>query len=146
MTNSTPASSSSIARPFAVSTTHKREEGMKNPTAAEWVVSRKAATCAIWARIYGPCPQESIVRRDCSALAGACAAEEKCGADLSVHAGQPRIPSDGCTRSQRTCRTDRGPRDGNCQHQGSIAESRGFERGCATAIGGLSELAVNTAD
>jgi DNA-binding NtrC family response regulator len=56
------------------------------------------------------------------------AAEEKCGAHLSAYAGQPRAQPGGCTRSQRACRTDRGPRDGSCQDQGSIAESGGIER------------------
>ena len=46
--------------------------------------------------------------------------EEKCGFDLSAHAGQPRAQPGGCPRSQRTCRTDRGPRDGDCQDQGSV--------------------------
>jgi hypothetical protein len=45
----------------------------------------------------------------------ACAAEEKCGADLSAYACQPRAQPAGCARSQRTCRADRGPRDGDCQ-------------------------------
>jgi hypothetical protein len=40
------------------------EESLKNPTTAEWRLSRRAATCAIWARIYAPCLLESIVRRD----------------------------------------------------------------------------------
>ena len=39
----------------------------------------------------------------------ACAAEEKCSADLSAHACQPRAQPAGCARSQRTCRTDRIP-------------------------------------
>jgi hypothetical protein len=63
-----------------------------------------------------------------SARMYACAAEEKCGADLSTHVGQPRAQPGGCARSQRTCRTDRGPRDGNCQDQGSIAESGAIKR------------------
>jgi len=58
----------------------------------------------------------------------ACAAEEKCGADLSAHAGQPRAQPGGCARSQRTCGTDRVARDGDCQDQGSVAESGGIER------------------
>jgi len=45
----------------------------------------------------------------------ACSAEEKCGSDLPAHAGQPRAQPGGCARSQPTCRTDRVPRDGDCQ-------------------------------
>jgi hypothetical protein len=58
----------------------------------------------------------------------ACAAEEECGADLSAYAGEPRAQPGDCARSQRTCRTDRSPRDGSCQDQGSVAESRGTKR------------------
>ena len=40
------------------------EDGLKNPTAEEWRPSLRAATCAIWARTFAPCPPECIVRRD----------------------------------------------------------------------------------
>jgi hypothetical protein len=39
-----------------------------------------------------------------------------------------REPSLVLREAQRTCRTDRIPRDGNSQDQGSIAESGGIER------------------
>jgi hypothetical protein len=43
------------------------------------------------------------------------------------HSWKTAQPGD-CARSQRTCRTDCGPRDGNCQDQGGVAESGGIER------------------
>ena len=45
----------------------------------------------------------------------ACAAEKECRAGLSTNACQPRAWPSGCARSSRTCRTDRGPRDGDGQ-------------------------------
>jgi hypothetical protein len=87
------------------------EDGLKSPTAEEWAAHRRALS------------EGTDLPRLC-----AFPAEEKCGADLSTHAGQPRAQFGGCARSQRTCRTDRGSRDGGCQDQGSVAESRGIER------------------
>ena len=64
----------------------------------------------------------------------ACAAEEKCSADLSTHASQPRAQPVSCARSQRTSRADRGPRDGDCQNQGSVARAEELGDDVATAI------------
>src|SRR5712691_13055464 len=64
----------------------------------------------------------------------ACAAEEKCGADLSAHAHQPRAQPGDCARSQRTCRTDCGPRDGNCQDQGAWQRAKELSDEVAAAI------------
>jgi hypothetical protein len=43
------------------------------------------------------------------------AAEKECDTDLSAHADQPRAQPGGRARPPRTCWTDRGPRDGDCQ-------------------------------
>jgi hypothetical protein len=104
------------------------EEGLKNPTAPEWAAF--AASCNL--RDMGThlcalptgehCPK-GLICYGC-----ACQADEECGAYLSAHASQPRPQPDGCEKSRRTCRTDRGPRDGSYQDQGSIAESRGIKR------------------
>ena len=105
------------------------EDGLKNPTAEEWAAF--AASCNL--RDMGTHLCALPTGEHCPKGLGlprlhACAAEEKCRADLSSHARQPRAQPGGCARSQRTCRTDRGPRDGDCQDQGSVAESGGIER------------------
>jgi integrase len=89
------------------------EDGVK--TRKNGPPSRRAAASATWARISAPCPLENSVQRDWSASARRMP-KEKCGAGVSAHAGQQ---PDGCARSQRTCRTDCGPRDGDYQDQGS---------------------------
>ena len=105
------------------------EDGLKNPTAEEWGRLRGELQPAR----YGHTPVRFAHRRalsegiDLPRLC-ACAAEEKCGADPSAHAGKPRAQPGGCARLPRTCRTDRIARDGNCQDQGSVTESGGIER------------------
>jgi hypothetical protein len=78
------------------------EDGLKNPTAKEWAAF--AASCNL---------------RDMGTHLCALPTGEHCPKGLICL---------GCARSQRTCRTDRVPRDGDCQDQGSPAESGGIER------------------
>ena len=77
--------------------------GPKNPTAEE-----SAAFGEPQPRLHGDAPACFAHRRAVSEGINlpwlcACTAEEKCGADLSTHAGQPRAQPGGCAQSQRTC-------------------------------------------
>jgi hypothetical protein len=75
------------------------EDDLKNPTVEEWGRLRVELQPAR----YGHAPMRLT---HWSALSEgidlprlcACAAEEKCGADLSTHAGQPRAQPGGCAR------------------------------------------------
>src|SRR5207237_340541 len=80
------------------------EDGLKNPTTEEWAAFTASCNlrdmgthlCALPTGEH--CPKGLI----CLGCAHA-QAEEKCRADLSTHAGQPRAQPGGCARSQRTC-------------------------------------------
>ena len=105
------------------------EDGLKNPTAEEWAAF--AANCNL--RDLGThlcalptgehCPK-GLICLGCAHAQPKKSAVPIFRRMLASHDAQPSS----CTKSQRTCRTDRGSRDGNCQDQGSIAESRGIER------------------
>ena len=111
------------------------EDGLKNPTAEEWAAF--AASCNL--RDMGThlcalptgehCPK-GLICLGCWASA----AEEKCRADLPTNACQPRAQPGGCARSQRTCRADRGPRDGDCRIKGALQRAEELSDDVAAAI------------
>ena len=60
------------------------EDGLKNPTAEEWAAFTASCNLRDMGTHLCALPEGIDLSRLC-----ACAAEEKCGADLSANAGQP---------------------------------------------------------
>jgi hypothetical protein len=89
------------------------EGGLKNPTAAEWAAFTASCNLRDMGTHLCALPTGEHCPKGLMCLC-ACAAEEKCSADLSAHAHQRRAQPGDCARSRRTCRTDRGARDGDC--------------------------------
>jgi hypothetical protein len=105
------------------------EEGLKNPTAEEWAAFvascnlRDMGThlCALPTGEY--CPK-GLICLGCAHAQPKKSAVPIFRRTLASH--ERRLVA--ARGHSEPCRTDRGPRDGNCQDQGSVAESGGIER------------------
>jgi hypothetical protein len=104
------------------------EDRLKNPTAEEWAAFTASCNLRDMGTHLCALPTGEHCPKGLICLGCAHAQPKKSAVPIFRRMLASHERSLVGARSQRTCRTACGPRDGNCQDQGSIAESGGIER------------------